>query len=326
MDKFNLKSADEIRNSLTLSQEKQIYQLYDDMYNDISKTIKRMGKNNTLQKIQLILIKREIEGQIKQIGDEIQTGIIGNITQTSRAVVEDTRKFLKRCGFENIENAFHYVPDTIVKRIVSGDVYKGNWTLSKAIWGHTNDFNIKLTRIIAEGTKYGKSAYDVAKDLEMYVNPSKTKKSKVIKFQKYMRNSKGKFILDKNGNKIPDGRERKFYFGNVDYNAQRLARTMISHAYQQSFEMVNENDPFVTGYIWHSSGQHGRTCQLCLDRDGKIFKKNELPLDHPNGMCTFEAYIPDSMDEIAKKIGMWYQSPVGTYPELDRYALDFMEG
>lgn len=41
-------------------------------------------------------------------------------------------------------------------------------------------------------------------------------------------------------------------------------------------------------------------------------------------MCTFEAVIPDSMSTISDKIGKWYQSPSGTYPDIDNYVLDFM--
>ena len=37
-----------------------------------------------------------------------------------------------------------------------------------------------------------------------------------------------------------------------------------------------------------------------------------------------EAYIPDDMSTIADKIGKWYNSPTGTYPDIDKYALDFM--
>lgn len=124
-----------------------------------------------------------------------------------------------------------------------------------------------------------------------------------------------------------------FYFGQVDYNAQRLARTMISHAYQQSFENVNRNDPFVIGYRWLTSNFHGRVCDICRERAETdqydlgtgVFPKDALPLDHPNGMCTFEAVMPDDMKTIAQKIGMWYNSPVGTYPEIDRYVLDFIQ-
>lgn len=111
-----------------------------------------------------------------------------------------------------------------------------------------------------------------------------------------------------------------------------MARTLISHAYQQSFENVNRNDPFVVGYRWLTSNFHGRVCEICraraeTDQFGLgvgVFPKDQLPLDHPNGMCTFEAVIPDSMTDIARKIGQWYQAPTGTYPDIDRYALDFV--
>ena len=122
------------------------------------------------------------------------------------------------------------------------------------------------------------------------------------------------------------------YFGKIDYNALRLARTMISHAYQQSFENVNRNDPFVVGYRWLTSNFHGRVCEICRERSETdqfglgvgVFPKDQLPLDHPNGMCTFEAVISDSMTDIARKIGQWYQAPIGTYPDIDKYVLDFV--
>ena len=321
---FNLRKSEELRNKLTREQQKKIQKLYKELYEDVSKQLKRIGNaGDRLERIRLMMLQRDIKSNYRKITDEIEKGITSSITDMSRAVVEDTREFLKKCGYYDVEGAFSYVPDNIARRIVTGQVYSGNWTLSKAIWGHTQDFNDKLSYIVGQGTASGKSAYEIAEDLEKYVNPTKRKASREIKFQKYKRDANGKFLLDEKGNRIPDGRSRTFYFGDVDYNAQRLARTMISHAYQQAFEVVNKNDPFVTEYIWHSSGQHGRTCQLCLERDGQHFKKDELPLDHPNGMCTFEAYIPYTMMEISNKIAAWYNSPSGTYPDLDLYAQDF---
>lgn len=42
-------------------------------------------------------------------------------------------------------------------------------------------------------------------------------------------------------------------------------------------------------------------------------------------MCIFEAVMSDDMDTIADRIGLWYQSPSGTFPEIDRYAQDFVD-
>lgn len=322
--KFKLNKSEQMRNKLVRDQQLLIKKLYTEMYDDASKQLRKMGKSSDIiQRTRLQMIQRDIKTNIVRINAEIEGNLTTSITDMSRVVVEDTRKFLKECGFVDVEGAFSYVPDNITRRIVLGEVYEKGWSLSSAIWGHTNNFNEKLSYIIAQDSISGKSALEIAEDLEKYVNPDVRKHSRKIQFQQYKRDANGKFVLDENGNRIPTGRKHTFYFGDVDYNAQRLARTLISHAYQQAFETVNKNDPFVTEYVWHSSGQHGRTCSLCLDRDGKHFKKDELPLDHPNGMCMFEAYIPYTMTEISDRLAAWVNSPAGTDPALDRYAAEF---
>ena len=325
--KFSLKNAEQIRNSVTMQQQKKIRKLYAELYQDVTKRIANMGNGN-IQKQNLVLLQRELSVRIKQLSDDIQNGITNSMNIVSSAVVTDCRSFLKKCGFKDIDihNAFRYIPDQIVRNIYTGNVYQNGWTFSDAIWRMEQQTRGKINAIVSKGTAQGKSAYEVAKDIEQFVNPSAKKASRKIDFQKYKIDKFGNVLKDASGKPIIDTSAKKdvFYFGNVDYNAQRLARTLISHAYQQSFRNVNEHDPFVKDYVWHSAGLHGRTCDICLDRDGKHFKKDELPEDHPNGLCTYEAYIPDSMTDIARKIGMWYESPYGTYPEIDRFALDFV--
>lgn len=317
--KFSLKNAEQVRQTTTMSQQKEIKRLYEQLYQDVTRKVGQLGNNN-LQKQNLILLQRDIKNRIAQLNSDIQNGIIRDMRIVSNEVVEDTRTFLKQCGFrdEDIHNAFSYVPDQIIRNITSGNVYQDGWTLSSAIWGHNKRVQDDLSKIISFGTAQGKSAVEIAKELERYVDPSARKQAKTIQSWRY----------DKAGNKIKDS----VYFGKIDYNALRLARTMISHAYQQSFENVNRNDPFVIGYRWLTSNFHGRVCKICraraeTDQFGLgvgVFPKDQLPLDHPNGMCTFEAVIPDSMTNIARKIGQWYQAPIGTYPDIDRYALDFV--
>lgn len=317
--KFSLKNAEQVRQTTTMSQQKEIKRLYEQLYQDVTRKVGQLGNNN-LQKQNLILLQRDIKNRIAQLNSDIQNGIIRDMRIVSNEVVEDTRTFLKQCGFrdEDIHNAFSYVPDQIIRNITSGNVYQDGWTLSGAIWGYNKRTQEDLNKIISIGTTQGKSAVEIARELEQYVDPSARKSAKTIQSWRY----------DKVGNKTKDS----VYFGKIDYNALRLARTLISHAYQQSFENVNRNDPFVVGYRWLISNFHGRVCEICraraeTDQFGLgvgVFPKDQLPLDHPNGMCTFEAVIPDSMTDIARKIGQWYQAPTGTYPDIDKYALDFI--
>ena len=137
--------------------------------------------------------------------------------------------------------------------------------------------------------------YDIAKDLENYVRPSaKLGWNKVTK----------------------DG--VKIYKKQVDYNAQRLGRTLVQHSYQQSFISTTQKNPFVTDYIWNSNGS--RVCELCASRDGKHYSKYDLPMDHPNGMCTM---IPNVVNNLEDKLADWYNSPDGTFPEIDEFAKNF---
>ena len=326
---WRLKNAEKVRQSITRKQLKEIKSMYENLYIDISRQI--ANEKDILNKQRLTLLQRDINSRVKQLNMDIQNHIVRDIRTISNEVVHDKRSYLKQCGFEDkdIVNAFFYVPENVVQNIITGNIYQKGWTLSKAIWGYNKKTQKTLSKIISYGTAQNKSAYDIAKEIEQYVKPSAKKPSRTIHKWRYARQTdveagRAQYV----GEKIKDS----FYIGRVDYNAQRLARTMVSHAYEQSFMTVNEHDPFVTGYRWLTSNFHGRVCDICRERaetdqyglGAGIFPKDELPLDHPNGMCTFEAVIPDDMTTIADKIGKWYQSPSDTYPDIDNYVLDFM--
>jgi len=107
-----------------------------------------------------------------------------------------------------------------------------------------------------------KSIYQMSKELERWVNPDKARPWN-------LRNAAG----------------RRIYPRSVDYNAQRLARTLVQHSYQQSFIESTKNNDLIEDYIWVANGS--RACPICIDRDGKHFPKDDIPLDHPNGMCVW---------------------------------------
>ena len=51
-----------------------------------------------------------------------------------------------------------------------------------------------------------------------------------------------------------------------------------------------------------------------------MYEKDSLPLDHPNGMCTYLAVIEDSFDTIADRLADWAHG--GIDPELDAWSKD----
>ena len=111
--------------------------------------------------------------------------------------------------------------------------------------------------------------------------------------------------------KLGDGYARKYGSGGLDYEALRLARTTLTHQAQIAVINSSKINPYLQFVKWHSDHQAGRTCQQCIDRDGQLFKIDEVPLDHPNGMCWIQpVYSIDGKteatpEEIAKDMKAW---------------------
>lgn len=291
--KLNLRSAEQLRLNLTKSQQRQI----EAMYKRVSKQIAEEAKNlpdttsGSIRKVYLKQLQKQINAELDSLGNNLEDTILKNMDAVARGVVKDNIAFHQAINL-TVQGMFSRVPGDVVKAVSTGQVYGGNWSLSKAIWGTTAKTKRDINTVIAEGIAKNKSAYDIAKDLEKYVNPSAKK--------------------DWDWSKVYPGTALK-----VDYNAQRLARTMVSHAYQQSFVMTTQRNPFVTKYRWDSSNS-GRVCELCASRDGVLFDKDQLPLDHPNGMCTFIAVIDKPMTDIADQVADWVLGKPDS--ELDAYA------
>lgn len=281
MAEWVLKDAEAVREELTKEQENEISLLYRKVYLQVKHELDITPANGTatqhLQRQRLWQIKRQLDEAYKSLGIGLEKSIVKEAKKAAQGVIDDINAKTSKLGLR-IEGAYAHVPTDIVNALVSGKVYEGDWKLSSAIWRDIDKHQSDISKIIAEGVAANKGAYDIAKDLEKYVNPSAKK--------------------DWEWSKVYPGTSKK-----VDYNAQRLARTMVSHAYQQSLERVCKNNPFVDGYIWSASGVH--TCPLCEERDGQLFAKGDLPLDHPNGMCTFIAHIPEDMSKVADRLADW---------------------
>ena len=298
MAKFSLYLAENRRVKLTRKQQKQVAKVYRDAAKAIGKRAESLPKtpSSPLYKSTLKVLQKEILQSLKKTEMGLKDTIEENMRGVSQSVVDSNDAFLKKVQLK-ISGAYSSVPEDIVSMVSTGKLYSGDWSLSRALWRNHVHTKKNINNIIAQGIAENKSAYDIAKDLEKYLNPSARK--------------------DWDWSKVYPGTSKR-----VDYNAQRLARTMVSHAYQQSFIRVTKNNPFVEDYIWHSAGG-SRTCEICSSRDGVHFKKDELPLDHPNGMCTYEAYIPDDMTVIADRLADWAEGNADT--EIDRWVKD-MEG
>jgi SPP1 gp7 family putative phage head morphogenesis protein len=280
--KINLQDGEIARLQITKAQEAEITNLYHQTYLNLKKQMNSIPKNGTpsdsMRRSYLKKLTSQLKESYQSMRGDLEKSIKDGMLATSQAVVDANDVWLQKAGI-TLQGAYSYVPKDIVSLISTGKIYGGNWTLSKAIWGHTQKTLNDIDQVVATGVAVNKSAYEIAKDLEQYVNPSARKEWE--------------------WSKVYPGTSKK-----VDYNAQRLARTMVSHAYQQSLLATTKYNPFVKGYRWRSA-HSSRTCEICNERDGKLYSADDLPLDHPNGLCTFIAELSDNMSDIADRIGDW---------------------
>lgn len=301
VNKLIFKNAEKVRDSITESQKKDIAKLYERWADEIGKMADYYSHKTTasapLSERYYKELKKQLQETSHQVSNEVYKQIKNNMYIVSDSVIADNVEWLKQFGFseEGLSAAFSFVPDSVVRSIVTGQVYESGWSLSERIWGNNEQTMQDLYRIVAGGIAQQTPIYQISKQLEQYVRPSAAKQWNLI---------------DKDGKKI--------YPRQVDYNAQRLARTLVQHSYQQSFDAVCHNNPFVIDYVWNANGS--RVCEICLDRDGRHYNKDKLPLDHPNGMCVMEPNIDDNM---ADKLVEWFNSEDGTFPEIDEFAKEF---
>lgn len=303
MPELRLLEAEKTRMRLTLLQERHIRKLYQNALEEMKEWSKSLeNKENVSSIIRQSYIRqmeKDLSDEMEKIGKDVESTIEKNISSTATAVVKDANSVLSRLGV-HLRTAYSFVPYDVVQAITTGQIYSGDWTLSKAIWMHTKKSQQDIYDIIAKGVAENKSSYAIAKELEKYVNPSAAKPWDWSKI--YPETSK-----------------------KVDYNAQRLARTLVSHAYQQSFVRTTKDNPFFLGYRWLTSGHD--VCPICREYaedvhddslPAGVFPKDELPIDHPNGRCTFSVYMAESTDQIVDTLIDWANG--GENSELDKFA------
>lgn len=292
---LDIRSAEQMRNTITKAQQRQIKKVYEEIGKEVAKIAKtyenKSNISSVVRKYQLMIVRGQIEKMLTNSKKDIKNIIVDSMKKIADEVSGCSVKWLKSVGFD-VTNGFTSIKQDVIEDLITGRVYKNGWNLDSRIWGINEKEIEDIYSIVARGIAEQKTTYEITKDLEKYVKPSARKPW--------------------SWSKVYPGTNKV-----VDYNAQRLARTLSQHAYQQSFVRTTINNPFVLKYRWESNGS--RACPLCEDRNGTIYSKNELPEDHPNGMCTWTPICEDD-ETIIDNIANWYTSEEGTYPEIDAFA------
>ena len=294
------KASEKKRDILTKKLKKQINSLYTGLYKDLSKKIDNMPKNAS--QFYLEKLQEELGKEIKKINSEITAITKKAIKEASEYGTSTQLEF-----FNEISNKYSLdIEDSIFKmctsihtdviaEILDGKIYKDRAGISERIWSDTKRFNKDIDTIISEGIAQKKGTYEIAKDLEKYVNPNEKQP-------------------------IYNGVR-----GQANYNTYRLAHTSVIHAYQQAAKRSAAKNPYIEYMKWVSA-HDSKACDTCKERDGKLYKPKDMPLDHPMGRCTFTYEIPMKLDEIGKELSDWIKGSKNE--KLDKwfseYGLDFV--
>lgn len=298
------RDAWEARDSITKAQEREIRKLYNQWAREIREQANNLSRvpGSISEQRDLAQLYYQLRSASKQLTTEINSSVNQNVTYMGTVVQRVNRQWLTSLGFtpESIDRKFSAVKDMVIRNILTGNLYQNGHNLSQRVWKIT-DGNLKdMYTIIARGVAENQSVYDIAKLLEKYVNPDARFPWRV---SRWTENGRPKTGIIHNGT--------------VDYNAQRLARTMIQHVYQQTLVGLTRDNPFVRGYIWRADGNH--PCSLCIDRDGTRYSADNVPLDHPNGQCTIEIDIDQV--EVVQRMADYTLSP-----EEYKDMLEFFKG
>ena len=305
MSKVSLQDAEKAHRAVITSQQKQIADLYEKWADEMAAQATRYATSKNPSSALKAQQIRQLEGALRKAGEQAANAANGlvkqNMVQAAQAVVDSNVDWMKSLGFpeDGISAAFSSVPTDIVQNIITGQIYEGGWSLSKSIWSDNEDTLSKAYQVVAGGIAENKSVHDIAKDLEQFVSPS-ARKPWNYTFES----------IDK-----ATGQKKTYhvYPKKVDYNAQRLARTLSQHAYQQSMVALSKDNPLVQEIRWHSTGS--RVCPICKERDGKVYPKDKVPMDHPNGMCILELVYNKDVNQ---RLADWVNGKED--PALDAYA------
>jgi len=134
-----------------------------------------------------------------------------------------------------------------------------------------------VQNIVAVGVEKGKSAREIAKDIDGYVNPIKGNYRSPFD---YYRQRFDKKVISQSVKKAGYVRE-----GSVSYQAQRIARTEINMTQREVTKRLYKKVPFVKGYNWNLSKSHPDLGCEC-ERLSKTNPHKDVPdTPHPNCMC-----------------------------------------
>ena len=286
--------------------EQKLEREYTQINNKLMDKINRLAvdystADGVLNKTQIRQINREIDSITAWFQSETKDWLDTNIVKSANIAIEGQDKaaeYYVRSLMEQsataerqiLQRALQAEDGILLKveygrglaRAVRDKVWNLRWkdgyTLSDRIWNLHDIANKNLKSMIQQGVNQGKSAVDIAKEIEKYLEVSGPAWTTGIKPS----------VTGK---------------GSVKYNALRLARSETQNAYRRAQKLSAQESDIVKGIKWTLSSNHpvyppsyeyegyNEICNYLAEHNHQdlgagVFKPDDIPITpHPQCMC-----------------------------------------
>lgn len=253
--------------------------------------------------------QKALEKRIEQLRGELGGTILSGMRKSAGLPGDTVEGWLNDAlamvGVDgSFTGTFSRTPDAALRMLIDGRMYRDGKSLSRRIWNRTDQLQGSIEDILTQGIAQHRSALQIAQDLEAYVSPKA--KMPVSWLTLYP--------------DIPFNRQ-------IDYNAQRLARTAINHAYWAANMTAAKANPFCKAMHWQLSPSHYERqvarfgediCDAYASHDEGLgrgnFPVDDVPMPHAQCLCATWQVVPE-LSDVSDRLGAWVDG--GEDAELD---------
>lgn len=277
---------------------KKIQGIYTQAARDLAKRAETT-KAGTLTERWVKDYQKALEKRIEQMRGELGGTILSGMRKSAGLPGDTVEGWLNDAlamvGVDgSFTGTFSRTPDAALRMLIDGRMYRDGKSLSRRIWNRTDQLQGSIEDILTQGIAQHRSALQIAQDLEAYVSPKA--KMPVSWLTLYP--------------DIPFDRQ-------IDYNAQRLARTAINHAYWAANMAAAKANPFCRAMHWQLSPSHYERqvarfgediCDTYASHDEGLGRGNfpidDVPMPHAQCLCATWQVVPE-LSDVADRLGAW---------------------
>lgn len=263
--------------------EKEIVKIYKKAAKELEAKLK-IAKVGSLDERYLEAMKKELENYAKELQKELRKKTKEGMKKASDLAAGIQLSFfdevLEQSVHPTFKSMFTTIADEVVSQMVAAGYYKDGKTLDTRLWNLTKKNAQDIEELITTNIAKGSNARELAKALNQYINPNKVLKQ---------------HFRIKGINK------------DISYQAVRLSRTSLKHAFDESYRRNTDANPFTKGIKWNlSPAHHDRQvkkwgediCDIYAKQNDYnlgegVFPPDKLPISHPNCLCYMTTVIVD---------------------------------